>query len=82
MIYFEFFVHRKYGWLTSMLTEDMFDYDSQSLYKFITRTHLESDNQLPDFYSSPQITEKAKYFAEKVKGPLLDALKMEMDGVK
>jgi hypothetical protein len=76
------YIFRKYGHYTYLLNEDFFDYGSQDLYKFMTRTKLVADDDglPPDVYSAPELTEQAKYFLDKVKGPLLDALRFELDG--
>lgn len=76
-----FFLHfiRKFGYKVFQVSEDLFDYNSLQAYKYITRTHVASDHQLPSHYSSPGLTEKVEYFKEKVKEPLLDALAFELD---
>lgn len=61
-----------------MLTENRFEYDSESVYKFITRSRL-VENDLPEIYSSPELTKEAKYYAEKLRGPILEALSFELN---
>jgi len=80
MTWIWFCLNRQYGYIVHCLDEEYFDYDSQNFYKFITRTNVASENGLPDSYSGPDITEKANYFFDKVKEPLLDAVLFEMDG--
>ncbi|CAL8087343.1 unnamed protein product [Orchesella dallaii] len=69
---------KQFGYTSFRVTEDVFDYDSLAAYKFVTRTHVASNTQLPDQYYSPELEEQVKHYVEEVKEPILDALQFEL----
>ncbi|CAG7838182.1 unnamed protein product [Allacma fusca] len=75
-------MRRKYGWKTNVINEDMFGYDCTPYYKFITRTYLVPENGLPAIYSDTFLTEKARHFAEQLREPLKDILRLEFEGTQ
>jgi hypothetical protein len=73
-----FSIYRHFGWRSLILRENIFDYDSEEMYRFITRTELIED-KLPQVYSSPDLDKQAKYFADKLQKPILEAIQFELD---
>lgn len=61
------------------VNEDCFEYDSLNAYKFVTRTHVASNTQLPSQYTAPELNEKVEYFKNKLREPLSDVLAFELD---
>lgn len=70
---------RQYGYKVFQVNENGFEYDSLKAYKFVTRTHVASTNQLPSHYAEPELNEKVEYFQNKLKEPLMEALAFELD---
>ncbi|ODM92751.1 28S ribosomal protein S30, mitochondrial [Orchesella cincta] len=70
---------KQFGYKVFRITEDTFDYDSLAAYKFVTRTHIASNTQLPSQYSAPVLEEQVKHYLEKVKKPIWDVLQFELN---
>lgn len=69
---------RYYGFKTCLFTEDRIPYNSLPLAQHATRTHLITDNNLPEFYKNIEVD----IYIKQLKSDMEELVLIELDGYR